>query len=197
MRQIGVVKQLQVQRASLTVGEKPNRRYDLTPLVVVQKLYLTRNGGIGQSLEGEEIIDIHNSTHPLSHNRGDNGISLGFTDQYQAMRTHFGPHVTDGAAGENILIETEAELTSATLAHGLIIKSRQTGESLYLTNITAISPCLEFGHFALREPHASNEQIKETLQFLQHGRRGFYAKLAAGQEEGVIDVGDVVFVVDE
>jgi hypothetical protein len=197
MHQIGIVKQLQVQRASLTVGEKPNRSYDPTPLVVVQKLYLTRNGGIGQSLEGERIVDIHNNTHPLSRNRGDNGISLGFTSHYQTMRTRFGLHITDGVAGENILVETEAELTSTKLAHGLIIQSRQTGESLYLTAIAAISPCLEFAHFAMREREASNEQIKETLQFLQHGRRGFYAKLATGQDEGIIEVGDVVFVGDE
>jgi len=197
MRQIGHIKQLQAQQISLTVGEKPNRYYDPTPLFIVKKLYLTRNGVVGHSFDGEQIIDIHNNAHSLSRNRGDNGISLGFTSHYQAMRTRFGWHITDGIAGENMLVEAEAELTPAELTHGLLIKSSQTGEPIYLTHVIPIPPCLEFCHFVARAPQTANEQIKAMLQFLQQGRRGFYAKLAKGQEEGVIEVGDVVFAFDE
>lgn len=197
MRQIGHIQQLQIQTASLKVGEKPNRHYDPTPLLIVHKLYLTGNGALGQSIDGEQVLDIHNNTHPLSRNRADNDISVGFTSHYQAMRTRFGSHITNGIAGENILVEAAAEPTLAELAHGLVIKARQTGQTIYLTDVIAIPSCIEFSYFTAREPQASNEQIKETLQFLQHGRRGFYARLAAGQDGGVIEVGDVLFVVDE
>lgn len=195
MRYIGRIKQLQVQRASLKVGEKPHRCYDPTPLLVVEKLSLTSNGVIGQSFEGERLIDIHNSTHHLSRNREENDVSLGFTSHYEAMRTRFGPHLTDGIAGENILIETATEQTLTDLAHGIIIESKRTGQRISLTDIIIAAPCLEFSQFAVKEkePHASNEQVKEALQFLHLGRRGFYARLA-GQEEVVVEVGDVVFV---
>ena len=39
----------------------------------------------------------------------------------------------------------------------------------------------------------SKQQIKEALQFLDNGRRGFYATLAAQQQEAVVQVGDRVF----
>src|SRR5579859_2734619 len=196
MRQIGSVKQLQIQLASLKVGEKPDRRYDPTPLLAVEKLYLDRNGAVGQSFDGERIVDLHNSTHPLSHNRGENEISISFSSHYQAIRDRFGAHSADGCAGENILVETAIEQTLAELVHGLVIQSKQTGEYIHLTDILAATPCVEFSHFVLREPQASSKQIKETLQFLHYGRRGFYARLADGQEEGIVEVGDVVFVLD-
>lgn len=196
MRQIGSVKQLQIQLASLKVGEKPHRLYDPTPLLAVEKLYLTGNGAIGQSFDGEQIIDIHNSKHPLSHHTGDNAISFSFTGHYQAIRASFGTHITDGCAGENILIETQTEPTLPELAHGLVIQSRQTEQYIHLTDILTATPCVEFSHFVLQDSQASSSQIKETLQFLNHGRRGFYASLADGQTGGVIQIGDVVFVLN-
>ena len=197
MQRIGRIKQLQVQRASLKAGEKPYRFYDPTPLLVVKKLYLTSNGVIAHSIDDETIIDIHNSIHPLTRNREENDISLGFTSHYQSMRTRFGAHITAGIAGENILVETETEQMLADLAHGLVIESQQTGQKTYLTDIIVATPCLEFSRFSAQEPQASNEQIKETLQFLNHGRRGFYAKLAPEQKERFIEVGDILFALDE
>ena len=196
MRRIGSVKQLQIQLASLKVGKKPDRYYDPTPLLAVEKLYVMMNGAIGQSFDGERIVDIHNSTHPLSHNSGENAISISFTSHYQAIRARFGTDITDGCAGENILVETATEQTLAELAHGLVIQSRQTGHSIHLREILVATPCIEFSYFVLREPQATSEQIKEALQFLHYGRRGFYASLADEQEEGTIEVGDEVFVLD-
>ena len=110
------------------------------------------------------------------------------------MRTRFGSHIADGVAGENILVEAEDERLLTELVHGLVIQSRQTERYIYLIELLVAAPCVEFSRFALREEQASNEEIRETLQFLHLGRRGFYARLASGQEEGVVEVGDGVFV---
>jgi hypothetical protein len=39
-------------------------------------------------------------------------------------------------------------------------------------------PCMPFAKFALRDPDASTEVIKSTIQFLDHGLRGYYCVFA-------------------
>ena len=114
MREIGRIKQVQIQRSGLTVGERPSQQYDPSPLLVVSRLLLTPLGAIA-FVGDAEIMDLHHVEHPTSHNRGGNDISFGFTSHYRQMRSRFGDHLIDGCAGENILIESKQIFTLSDL----------------------------------------------------------------------------------
>jgi hypothetical protein len=192
MHLIGHVKQVQVQRSSLKVGERPQQCYDPSPLLVVSRLLLTKRGAIGITADGERIIDVHHADHPASGYRGENGLSLGFTTHYQKMRTRFGPHLRDGIAGENILIEDVGrEFRLDELAEGIAIKDA-TGQLVLLAEIEVATPCTPFSQFAAGET-LSKQGLKETLQFLHYGRRGFYATLAEKQQEAEVQAGYSVY----
>ena len=192
MHLIGRVKQVQVQRSSLKIGEGPQQYYDPAPLLVVSRLLLTKRGAIGITSDGERIIDVHHGDHPASRYRGENGISLGFTSHYQGMRNRFGPHLRDGIAGESILIEDVGrEFRLDELAEGVAIKDA-TGQLILLSEIEVAAPCTPFSQFAAGNS-LSNQQLKETLQFLHYGRRGFYATLSRKQQEAEIQAGYSVY----
>ena len=192
MHFIGRVKQVQVQRSSLKVGERPQQCYDPSPLLVVSRLLLTKRGPIGITADGERIIDVHHADHPASRYRGENGISLGFTSHYQTMRTRFGPHLRDGIAGENILIEDVGrEFRLDELAEGVAIKVA-SDQLILLAEIEVAAPCTPFSQFAAGDT-LSKQALKETLQFLHYGRRGFYATLAHKQQEAEVQAGYSVY----
>ena len=44
MREIGLIKLVQIQRSSLKQGQRPQRYYDPTPLLVVERLLLAAPG---------------------------------------------------------------------------------------------------------------------------------------------------------
>jgi hypothetical protein len=192
MHLIGRVKQVQVQRSSLKIGERPQQYYDPSPLLVVSRLLLTKRGAIGITADGERIIDVHHADHPASRYRGENGISLGFTTHYQSMRTRFGPHLQDGIAGESILIEDDGrEFRLDELAEGVAIKVA-SDQLVLLAEIEVAAPCTPFSQFAAGDT-LSKQALKETLQFLHYGRRGFYATLAEKQQEAEVQAGYSVY----
>ncbi len=194
MRQIGQIKQVQIQRGPLKRGNKPHRYYDPAPLLVVERLLLTSQGVIGVTSEGEELIDVHHAAHPESRNAGVNGISLGFTSHYSAMRERFGAHLSDGLAGENILVETGEEFSRAMPGGRVAIQARESGRLAYLEHLEVAAPCVEFSHFALNQlMPVSAAALREALLFLDRGRRGFYATLRGG-EPFVVRAGDTLFV---
>ena len=198
MREIGSIKQVQVQCSRLKLGQKPHEYYDPTPLLVVSRLHLTPRGVIGITSEGEQIIDIHNASHSDTRQEddGSNGISLGFSCHYEAMRAKFGTHLVDGIAGENILVETEQTQTQADLGPALAIRIAATGQFVYLKDIVVAAPCVPFSRFAAeKDTRLSNAGLKEALQFLNDGCRGFYATLGSA-ESAFIQAGDVVFALD-
>ncbi|HLI08832.1 MAG TPA: hypothetical protein VKV40_19880 [Ktedonobacteraceae bacterium] len=198
MQEIGKIKQVQVQRSSLKAGQKPERYYDPTPLLVVEQLRLSPAGVIGITAEGDEIIDVHNADHPQSKNREDNGVSIGFSSHYESIRAQYGDHLWDGCAGENILIEVERGriFTLSDLGNQIAILAQATGEFVYLTDLQVAAPCVEFSRFAANfgMPLPPEEQ-KATLQFLHEGRRGFYATFIGGEDHGpaLVQAGDRVF----
>jgi hypothetical protein len=196
MHKIGNIKQVRVQRSSLKAGERSDRYYDPSPLLVVSRLLLTARGVVGITTDGKQVIDVHNSDHLASRNRGGNDISLGFTSHYQAMRAQFGLHLINGCAGENILIEAERAYTLDDLGNGVAIQT-STGQFVYLADIEIADPCAPFSQFAARAMlPLSNQRMKETLQFLHNGRRGFYAILAAHQQAMEVQAGNSVFIVE-
>jgi hypothetical protein len=191
--EIGRIKLVQVQRASLKVGERPYRYYDPTPLLVVDGLLLSPSGAVGLAACGERTIDVHNIEHPASKNqRGINGISFGFTSHYQAMRERFGPHLTDGCAGENILIEADRAFALGDLGDRLAIETAD-GAIVYLASLLVAAPCVEFSQFAAGQgDRLPAEALKTTLQFLDDGMRGFYASFVGDPADAVVRVGDRV-----
>ncbi len=190
MREIGTIKQVQIQRSSLKVGERNPHHYDPSPLLVVRHLMLTSGGCIGITESGEQIIDVHHQDHPDSRNRGDNNISFSFTSHYLAMRDKFGHHLVDGCAGENILIEADKEFSIDELHYGIAIQAAPTGELIHLIDVCIATPCLPFSRFAAQY---TSLQVKEPLQFLHHGKRGFYAALNSPQLPATIQSGQRIF----
>ncbi len=167
---------MQVQRSSLKAGERPNRYYDPAPLLPVDGLLLSPSGVVGLPTGGEQLIDVHNAEHPSSKNvRGANGISIGFTSHYREMRERFGPHLTDGIAGENIVVESDRSFALADLGQRLVIQTA-SGALINLAELLVAAPCNEFSQFAASQgERLPPEVIKATLQFLNDGLRGFYA----------------------
>ncbi|MGI8689214.1 MAG: hypothetical protein ACR2M3_11605 [Thermomicrobiales bacterium] len=177
MELIGQIARLQIQESSLKVGESPRRWYDPAPIRVVPVLTLNENGVVGRTATGDTMLDVHNTIHLASKNRvGGNGISVGFTSHYGAMRARFGDHLADGIAGENILVATERMFTAADVASGIRIETSD-GAMIDLEQVIIAEPCVEFSRYALRYPRdaPSDRAVTDALNFLRDGTRGFYA----------------------
>lgn len=191
MQFIGRIVRLQVQQSSLKIGEP--RRFDPAPILSVPRITVDPSGVVGYPEDGEAVRDIHNRTHPASKNiRGVNGISFGFTSHYAAMRSRFGPHLIDGIAGENVLIGSDQRYDLAAVSDGVFIQSDDGGMTR-LQRILIAEPCLEFSRYAERLPTTAppDGDVKEALQFLRFGMRGFYASLEGGPS--TLRLGDLVY----
>lgn len=173
MRLLGEIACLQIQRSSLTIGTGPTRCFDPAALLSVDELYLTPGGACASAPDGSCFVDVHHAAHPLTRNRGENSLCLGFSRHYDAMRAHFGDSFAFGCAAENIIIDGPApRIALADIAAGLVIETDHGIATL--TSVIVATPCLPFSKYALRDPDASPAAIKAALQFLDHGVRGFY-----------------------
>lgn len=194
MRLVGPIVRLQVQVVSLKVGKLRWRHYDPKGLRTVPVLEINDGGVQGWTADEQSLADVHHRDHPESKNRnGENGVSVGFTSHYEAMRARFSSHLTDGIAGENILVATDTLFSEADLAAGLVIATAD-GRKIRLDNAFPAAPCVEFSRFALKFPEDArpNETVTEALQFLNEGMRGYYAAYHGTAER--IAVGDRVFL---
>jgi hypothetical protein len=197
MRLLGEIVRLQVQVVSLKVGEPNRRRYDPAGIREVSQLLLSENGVEGINETGAILSDVHNLTHPLSKNRrGTNGISIGFTSHYAAMRDRFGVHLVDGISGENLLVrvdESERIFAEDEFAGGLVVQGSH-GDPVRVTNVFVAAPCAEFSRFALRFPDEArpDRTVTEAVQFLDAGMRGFYA--AYKGDPARVSLGDSVYL---
>ncbi len=193
VRFIGTIVRLQVQESSLKVGEKP-RRYDPAPIRSVPAISLSPSGVVGLTENGEPIIDVHHHDHPASKNRGgENGISLGFTSHYLAMRERFGQHLSDGIAGENILVAVDRPFQVEDLAGGVVVEDSE-GRQLELRPVIVAAPCVEFARYALNFPDDARPDatVTEAVRYLDAGMRGFYATYEG--EPAVVEAGAQVFL---
>jgi hypothetical protein len=193
MRQIGRIERLQVQLDNLKKGPKPEQVYDPSPLRVVPALRVSSAGVIGL-LDGQEMLDVHHADHPHSRDGGGSGLSFNFRSHYDSMRGRFGPGLELGCGGENILIAAEASFALPELVDGLIIEN-DAGARLHLDQIQVAHPCRAFSRYALgQSAEITNERLKETLQFLDGGARGFYCECIG--EPIIVRPGDPVFIPD-
>lgn len=185
--EIGEIVRLQIQRGSLKIDmpddERPELRvrryYDPTPILAADALHVA-NDLVTVDGNPDPIVDVHCASHPRSRNRGNgNMLSVGFTGHYDKMRDRFGEHLTDGIAGENILVNNRSVFSLDDLQSGLRIETSD-GQVLDFQPVTVAAPCVEFSRFCLGDLTAPPLAVKETLQFLDHGTRAFYAYIATG-----------------
>ena len=173
LQPLGKIVRLQIQRASLKLGQKPNRYYDPAALLPVEALTLTPPGAVAFLPDGSAVMDVHHAAHPLTRTMdGVNDLSVGFTGHYARLRARYGLHLADGCAGENILVENPDQIELSTLQHGLAIQSAVSGAWVRLQQVAVALPCVEFSAYAARQPGPA--ATKAALQFLDHGLRGFY-----------------------
>jgi hypothetical protein len=194
MKRVGTVKRLQVHPTTLIGTQGSEQIYDPALLLIVPALHLTNQGVIGL-VNGSEVVDIHHAAHPRSKYRESNAISFNFTSHYGRMQQRFGKHMTLGCAGENILIEADTVYDEAALANGLVVKTYEN-QLIHLSQINVASPCREFSNYATshaRNHHPAAKTIKEAMQFLNYGTRGFYC-VYRQEEIAVVQVGDGVFM---
>lgn len=189
---IGHIVRLQVQTAHLKRGEQPRRWYDPAPITEVAALALDPFGVTGIGTDGMAHHDVHHRDHPLSRNRGDNGVSVGFTSHYRLMRERFGEHLADGIAGENILVESAEVHTESDLGGTLLIET--AGGLARLDHVIVAPPCVEFTRYCLEWPRdrRPDRTVTEALQFIGAGVRGFYAT-SSPRSARVVRAGERVF----
>ena len=193
MRDLGHIVRLQVQRSSLKTGEKPTRVYDPTPLLTVDRLALGPDGTLGEGRDGSWVVDVHHRAHPRTKNDdGVHGVSLGFTSHYALMRDRFGDRITVGCAGENIIVETERRIAFEDLEGGVVLLTPDGRELARLNVLQVAEPCRPFSGWALGDV-VEARVLKETLQFLEGGTRGYYCQ---GTGSGIVAVGDRVAALD-
>src|SRR5256885_11074712 len=168
-------------------GENPNRRYDPTPLLTVERLAVTPDGVLGQSDGGAWLVDVHHRAHPQTKNEdGLHGVSVGFTAHYDAMRARFGDHLSPGCAGENLLAVADRRLSYEELAEGIAVVDAAGRELVRLDVLQVAHPCRPVTGWALGG-HVEAQVLKEHLQVLDGGMRGGYCR-ATGT--GIVAVGD-------
>lgn len=180
---------LQVQVEPLKRGEKPHRWYDASRIRRVERLHVNADGAIGE-VDGRRILDAHHVGHPRSRNHGPvSGLSLGFTAHYRAMRERFGPRVTDGSAGENVLVDGEEPMTLEALEGAAL---RTPDGDVAFVDVRVAEPCVEFSRFVLGvAPDDRSVTLREPLQQLRGGMRGFYVALA---RPVALEVGDKLVI---
>jgi len=198
LRELGRVKITQVQPSGLIYEVSGGYRYDPSCRVEVNRLLVSARGVEGIDFQDQRMLDIHHADHPDSSNNGNNGISIGFTSHYRKMRARFGDHLQDGTAGENIIIDTEQEIWLADLGQQVEFHNPQTGSILSLEVVKIAAPCDEFSHFAANSPdeRIEAEKLKDILQFLGDGRRGFLLKMSGDGATGYIQPGDILYSVN-
>lgn len=169
MELLGTVVRLQVQRSRL----KPSGAYDPSPLLEVDALEVSRAGVVGVTPDGP-VLDVHHADHPDTRHRGRNGLSLLPWAHYDDLRSRYGSHLVDGAAGESVLLDTDGPWRDLT---GRLVLETAGGGLLELTDPVAAAPCVEFSRFCLGRS-ATQEQLRATLDHLDGGTRGFYVTAA-------------------
>jgi hypothetical protein len=191
---LGPVVRLQVQTAPLKRGDKPHQWYDPAPIRSIRHLRLDAGGATGIDDDtGEPIGDVHHRDHPLSRFRGENGLSIGFTSHYDLMRAEFGDHLTDGIAGESILIASDRRIEHSTFEHGIVVMTAIG--MIAIDELQVAAPCVEFSKYSLRYPSdkPADVAVSNAVTFLHQGMRGYYGTLGDAAENAIISLGDLVY----
>ena len=198
-RDLGTVKLTQLQPSGLIIETPAGYFYDASRRVAVESLKITPLGIEAITNEGEHVLDIHHINHPDKAYDEDDLVCIGFTSHYDAMRERFGDHMVYGVAGENIIIEYEAEVWPEDIDQQIGIENQDTGEMAILDMVRFAAPCNEFSHFAAQSQHKKlpADELKSILQFLGNGRRGFLLVLNDMHDAVIIRPGDRVYSISQ
>jgi len=181
---------LQVQTEPLKVGTAPLRRYDPSSIESVHHIEVSSSGVIGFAERYGSVTDVHHVDHEHSRDRkGLAGVSIMGTGDYATLRARYGDHLTEGIAGETLLLDAPAGL--AGLFMPPVISVITTAGVIELTQVRVADPCVEFSRFCLGQQPSSviSEDIKAALIDLDNGHRGYRAVVTGS---GVIGLGDFV-----
>ena len=173
-------------------GKAPLRWYDPDAIVEVTSLTADSRGVRGLTADGETITDVHHQDHPQSRDRkGQAGFVFMGTGDYAALRERYGEHLTDGIAGETMLLDAPDGFAGRDLPDTVTVTTAMG--SLELHAVRPADPCVEFSRFCLRQEPSPvvDDAVKQALIDLDNGFRGFRA-VAGGT--GRITVGDVVTI---
>jgi hypothetical protein len=197
LRDLGKVKMVQLQPSGLIIQSGNGELYDPARRLEVDHLLITSRGVETTTVAGRRLLDIHHMDHPDKAYGSRDLVSIGFTSHYNAMRERFGEHMTDGVAGENIVVEYDHEVWMDDMGQQVAIESAQTGDRAMFDVVEFAAPCTEFSSFAARPAGGAlpADQLKRTLQFLNDGRRGFLIVLSQGQQDARVEPGDKVFAI--
>ncbi len=177
--ELGRVVRLQVQRGRLKPGERGARVYDPEPLLAVDALQVTDVGCLGRS-GGAWLVDVHHRDHPDTRHRTESPVSLLTTAAYRALRARYGPHLADGVAGENVLVDSDLLLSD-------LEPAQLTIGAVRLHPVVVAEPCVEFARWCARlEP---GDSTRGTLVDLRGGARGW---IGIPVEPAVVAMGDIV-----
>ena len=158
-------------------------------------MLVSERGNRGEWSDGPErcrAIDVHHQDHPKSRNRkGGAGISVLGTGDYQRLRTRYGDHLVDGAAGESVLVEAPDGIADLDFPAEFAI-STPSGMISFERGRVA-DPCVEFSRFCLGEPPSPqvSDAVRQALIDLDDGHRGYRA---AATNSGSVRVGDLLLV---
>lgn len=182
---VGEIILIQVQIQRMKWGENPREYLPHKALRGVETITLTPDG-IYTMMDDQKVLDVHHVYHKQSRYRQSNGISFGFTSHYEKMRAKFGEHMTLGIAGENMIVKTDRIWTEDDFFHGAMLESPD-GVRTTLDGVFAIPPCQPFADFCLNRRDMENRQeaVKNTLQFLFEGIRGFCCELTDHESHDV------------
>jgi hypothetical protein len=190
---LGCVVGLFVQRRPLKQGRAPLREYRTDDIVGVDAISVGPDGVLGHPAAGEPILDVHHRLHPQSRDRrGRAGISVTATGDHARLRTRYGDHLVDGAAGCTLLIDHPGGLADLDLSAGLEVHG--ASGVLPVTGVGVADPCVEFSRFCLREPPSETvtPAVRQALLDLGNGHRGYRGVVTRA---GRIVVGDVLHAV--
>ncbi|SDO72997.1 hypothetical protein SAMN04515671_1850 [Nakamurella panacisegetis] len=187
---------LQVQTEPLKVGQAPLRRYDPSPIESVPRIEVAPAGVIGlrRGRPGSpvdhfgSIIDVHHVDHERTRDRkGIGGVTIMGTGDYDALRARYGDHLTEGIAGETILVDAPDGLARLEMPPAATVITADG--PIVLTNVRVADPCVEFARFCLRQGPSPvvDDAVRQALADLGGGARGYRA---VADRTGVIAVGD-------
>lgn len=186
-RRIGSIARLQLQSSSLIVQTNGRRSYDPAPLVDVESLVLSTDGLVSGT--DDTMVDAHHRSRRLDRPwKPDRVVSFGFLGSYRSLRGHF-PGLADGAAGENLLIAHDADVTFRDLAGGVHICGPRGGGDIDC--VRPMDPCPPFVRYVLGNA-ADKPAVRRALPRFRNGMRGYGGRPADGPFE--VRRGDDIWV---
>ena len=187
---VGFAVLLQIQKQKLNEITPSGKIYRTNSLVQVDSLRVGRSGVIAE-VEGGWVLDRHHAAHPVEarRHRPHRILSIGFSGHYELIESELG-FTPLGAAGENIIVETEGRLHQEEVARGFVIRTRD-GE-LELDPPEVLNPCVPFSKFLLRDRGAPARRVVQAQRFLRAGMRGYSMGTSRIPDYATVRTGDLV-----